>query len=791
MKKLQNQKSDPKKPFTGSPPSKKLKTGYVWLKVSPDDLWLKVRQGETIREALQETDVELGGDCGGLGKCGKCKVRVLSSIGPPSKAENDLLDEEELKQGIRLACHTKIEKDLVIYVGETEPEAEYFQILRSGYRPLLQLEPLIDKRSITLSPDLQNEGISDLNRIKLALGPEYQDLKASLHCLHTLPQMLKETRFHGAAVLHDNYLMAWQNWEKLNCHYGLAFDIGTSTLVGKLISLQDGSEIAAICRLNSQINYGTNVISRLQYIKEHSNGLERLHNLLIDDINHITKRLLEVGGLEPNDIFVAVAAGNTTMQHLFLNLSPLGIAEAPFSPVLTDGLIVKAADVGLQLHPEALLYMMPMKSGYIGGDLISVVLASGAAEQEDEIILGLDLGTNGEIFLGNRKRLMTCSAAAGPALEGARISRGMIAKAGAIEGVGFEEGDFHYMVIGNIKPKGICGSGLVDLVANLLELGIIDYEGLIGPPQERIGEGLSPRIIKRSGVNNFLVASPEESYDRKPLYLTQNDVRELQLAKGAIAAGIKTLMDEMGIGVQDIHRIYLAGALGNYVNPYSAMRIGLIPSVDPKIISSLGNAASTGASMVLLSKDYWHKANELADSIEHIELSTRLDFNQYFIEQLDFPRGKALDIHSEEVEDVMKTISVGEVMTRDFPTVPSTMAAKEIGTLARSTGHHGFPVLDEKERLFGVVTLADLERSLRSGTADLAVGKIATRAPLVAYPDQSLYEVLQATAEDYGRIPVVDRQDKSRLVGVLRRHDIIRAYRERLAQTRETGKGFS
>jgi len=791
MKQARNQKPGKKKQSIGSTPSEKHKARYFRLKVSPNDLWLKVRQGETVWEALQKAGVELGGECGGLGKCGKCKVKVLSSIGPPSREERELLNEEELRQGIRLACRTKIEKDLVIFTGEPEPDLEYFQILRSGYRPLLQLEPLVEKRLTILPPNLQDDGLSDLDRIKLALGPEYQDLKAPLYCLRTLPQTLEETQFHGAAVLHDNSLMAWQSREKMECQYGLVFDLGTTTLVGKLINLLDGSEVAAICRLNSQINYGSNVISRLQYVKEHTNGLGSLHSLLIEDINHIIKRLLEVGGLEPNDIFIAVAAGNTTMQHFLLGLPPLGIAEAPFSPVLTDGLMVKAADVGLQLHPESLLYMMPVKSGYIGGDLISVVLASGAAEQDDEIVLGLDLGTNGEIFLGNGKRLMTCSAAAGPAFEGARISHGMIAKAGAIEGVGFEEGDFHYMVIGNIKPTGICGSGLVDLVADLVELGIIDYQGLIRPPQEGIGAGLSPRIINRSGVNDFLVASAEESYDNRPIYLTQKDVRELQLAKGAVAAGIRTLMDEMGIGVQDIHRVYLAGALGNYVNPYSAMRIGLIPSVDPKIISSLGNAASTGASMVLLSKDYWHKANEIANFIEHVELSSRLDFNQYFIEQMDFPIGKALEIHREEVRDVMRTIRVGEVMTHDFPTLPATVAAKEINNLSRSTGHHGFPVLDKEGHLFGVVTLADLERALRSGKADLPVGEIATQATLVAYPDQSLYEVLQATAEDYGRIPVVDRQDKGRLLGVLRRHDIIRAYRERLAQIREAGNVFS
>jgi len=644
MKQPQNQKPERKKHPIESPSAKKRKTGYVWLNVLPDDLWLSIRQGETIWKALQKTDVELESDCGGLGKCGKCKVKVLSTIGPPTKAEKELLDEEELKQGIRLACRTKVNHDLVISTGEPGAEAEYFQILttshilKTGHLPILCLEPLVHKRLLTLPPNLPNEGLSDLDRIRMAIGPKHQHLKATIHCLRTLPEMLRRTKFSGAAVIHEECLMAWQDREEEHRNYGLVFDLGTSTVVGKLISLIDGGEAAVASCLNSQSKYGTNVISRLQYVREHTNGEVSLHHLLMEDLNQITTRLLKTGGLNPNDIFVAVAAGNTTMQHFLLALNPSGIAEAPFSPVLTDGLIVKAADVGLKLHPEALLYVMPAKSGYIGGDLISDILASGAWEQENEIILGLDLGTNGEIFLGNRKRLMTCSAAAGPALEGARISYGMIAKAGAIEGLSFEEGDLHYNVVGNIKPKGICGSGLVELVAALLQFGIIDYEGLIRPPQERAAEGLSLRIVKRSGVYNFLVASAEESYDRRPIYLTQKDVRELQLAKGAIAAGVRTLMDEMGIGTEGIHRVCLAGALGNYVSPCSAMRIGLIPRLDPEIVTSLGNAASTGASMVLLSKGYWRMANELANSIEHAELSSRLDFNQHFIEQMDFPK---------------------------------------------------------------------------------------------------------------------------------------------------------
>jgi uncharacterized 2Fe-2S/4Fe-4S cluster protein (DUF4445 family) len=643
-KKAWNQRPEEKKISSGSPPSKKRRTGYVWLNVLPDDLWLNIRKGKTIWEVVQKTDVKLEGDCGGLGKCGKCRVKVLSTIGPPSQAEKALLDEDELKQGIRLSCRTKVNHDLVISTEEPDTEAEYFQILTTSHileakhLPLMCFEPLVYKRLITVPHKLQNEGLSDLDRIRKVLAPKHRNLKAPIHCLRTLPEMLRRTQFRGVAVIHDNSMMAWQNPEEEQRSYGLVFDVGTSTVVGKLISLVDGSEVAVSSCLNSQTKHGADVISRLQYVKEHPKGLERLHNLLIRDLKQITASLLRTGGLNPHDIFVVVAAGNTTMQHLLLTLDPSGIAEAPFSPVLTDGLIVKAADIGLRLHPEALLHVMPMKSGYIGGDLIGVLLASGASEQEDEIILGMDFGTNGEIFLGNRKRLMTCSAAAGPAFEGAKISCGMIARAGAIEGVNFENGDFRYNIVGNIKPKGICGSGLVDLVAMLLQLGIIDSEGLLRSPQEKTAGSLNSRIINRSGVSAFLIASSEESYGHRPIYLTQKDVRELQLAKAAIASGVKTLMDEMGVRTEDIRRVYLAGALGNYINPHSAVRIGVLPRIDPEIVASLGNAASTGAAMVLLSKNYWQLANELADFIEHVELSSHPHFNQYFIENMDFPK---------------------------------------------------------------------------------------------------------------------------------------------------------
>ncbi|MFO8100705.1 MAG: ASKHA domain-containing protein [Dehalococcoidia bacterium] len=613
------------------------KTSMFSLHVLPQDIWLHVPKGITVYQALEENGIDTGGECGGLGKCGKCRMKVLTTLGPPTRAERELLTEELLKEGVRLACRTEVHKDLTISLEESEVDTGNYQILAVGHRPVFKLDPLVHKRLITMNPVKQDEWVSQTDRVKMLLGAEYENLKPTFHCLQAIPKKLEKTRYSGAAVIHEDYLLDWQGWKRGHSNYGMAFDIGTTTVVGKLINLDDGTELSVASCQNSQSRHGTNLISRFQYITENRHGLRNLQNLMISDMNEIIARLLKPVGLTSNDIYVAVAAGNTTMQHIALGVDPSRIAESPFLPVYTEGLVIKAADAGFDLHPEALFYMMPMKSGYIGGDLLSVILASGAAEQEDEMVLGIDLGTNAEIFLGNRQGFMACSAAAGPALEGARISSGMIASRGAIEAVRFEDGEIVYDVIGNVKPKGLCGSGLVDLIAVLLQIKIIDNEGLVCSPPGELGDKICSRIVEESGVKHFLIASAEESGTGKPLYLTQKDVRELQLAKGAIAAGTNTLRVEMGLDSSGIDRLYLAGALGNYVNPASAMRIGLIPSLEPRVVSSLGNAASTGASMALLSKSHWHKINLLSDSIKHIELSSRADFNDSFIDFMDFP----------------------------------------------------------------------------------------------------------------------------------------------------------
>ncbi|MBW2157681.1 MAG: DUF4445 domain-containing protein [Deltaproteobacteria bacterium] len=620
--------------------SKKVTKKMVWLNILPDDVWIKVRRGDTVYNALQNTEIELEKDCAGLGKCGKCKIRVITPLGKPSEETLELLDPDELERGIRLACQTKILRNLAIYTKELDDETEFFQILKHGHMPEVELDPLIERRQVSIPPPSLENSLSDVQRIREALGPEYQNLKTTYRCLFSLYKNLRATDFEGTAIIHNNCLVEWQPRDSIGGVFGLTFDLGTSTLVGKLVNLLEGQEVAVISRFNSQRKYGADVISRIQYIKGHPKGLVHLQKILIRDLNLITKRLLESFRLKQKDILVSVAAGNTTMQHFMLSLDPTGIAEAPFTPLITEGMTFRARDVGLRLHPDAMLYVMPAKSGYIGGDLIGFILSSGAAEQDDKLVLGLDLGTNSEIFLGNKSRMLTCSAAAGPALEGARISHGMIARAGAIESFRFEENDIFYNVIGNIKPKGLCGSGLVDLAALLLHHGIVDREGLICPPdQHKKRNSMTARVIQtqENEIHDFLLASPRDSLDGKPIVLTQKDIRELQLAKAAIASGIKILLKTMGAGIEDIDDVYLAGALGNYVHPLSAMRIGLLPKVNPEKIISLGNAASTGANMILLSKRYWERSAEIAADLEHLELSGHADFFDSFIEEMDFP----------------------------------------------------------------------------------------------------------------------------------------------------------
>ncbi|MCK4325799.1 DUF4445 domain-containing protein, partial [bacterium] len=390
---------------------------------------------------------------------------------------------------------------------------------------------------------------------------------------------------------------------------------------------------AVTSRINPQIIHGDDVISRINYIIAKDNGLEELHYLVVKVINEMINELCEKAKIERKNIYKMAVAGNSTMQHIFLKVSPENLGSIPFSLVVNEGIEVKAKKIGVEINPDGTCFLLPNIAGFVGGDMVSVILATGILESKD-IKLIVDIGTNGEIVLGNRDRLIAASAAAGPAFEGARISQGMRASSGAIEKVIINK-DVIINVIGDTPPSGICGSGLMDAVAEMLRIGIISKGGRISSQEElkgKVSDFILARIMTRNGQNDFLLGKGNE----RSIFITQRDVRELQLSKGGIKAGIRILKKILSIEDKDISEVLLAGAFGNFIRRSNAKRIGLIPDLPSEKIKFIGNAASSGAKLVLLSGDLEKKVDLISKKTEYIELSTRKDFQEEFVDAMGF-----------------------------------------------------------------------------------------------------------------------------------------------------------
>jgi uncharacterized 2Fe-2S/4Fe-4S cluster protein (DUF4445 family) len=425
--------------------------------------------------------------------------------------------------------------------------------------------------------------------------------------------------------------------------YGVAFDIGTTTVVAYLMDLTSGREIASASDLNPQGAYGEDLISRLSFTQEHPQGLEVLRQEIVALLNRLVEEAAARAGVRKEHIYEATVVGNVVMQHLFLGIDPQGLAAAPYAPVVRAGLSLRAEEVGLELVPQARVHLLPSIAGFVGADMVGVLLTV-LPQQSPEIQLIIDLGTNGEIALGSRERLLVCSTAAGPAFEGARIQHGMRSASGAIDRVRIGE-DVTCRVIDGGPALGICGSGLIDAVAGLLEQGLIDSSGRLLRDSE-LPPTVSPKLrhrLKGSAEDGngprFVLVPQQLSGTGADIFLTQQDIRELQLAKGAIYAGIQVLKRELGIEDQDICRVLLAGAFGTYVNTANAQRIGLIPPVPRERVQAIGNAAGFGAQIALLSSPERRIAELAARRAEHVRLSGRPDFQDDFLRALHFPRG--------------------------------------------------------------------------------------------------------------------------------------------------------
>jgi len=591
----------------------------------PFDRHTRVPPGTTVFSAAHWIGLPIDSTCGGRGTCGKCKVRVLDADMEVTTADHRQLRKDEIEGGWRLSCHARIYEDLICEVPQLlrVPKAATMGLSR-----LVIIDPNVRKVFLELAePDLHDQR-SDVARLRDALSAEGHDMIADVPVLRTLPKAIRDAEFKVTAVLAGEHLVAVEPGDTTEECFGVAFDVGTTTLVGTLMNLRTGMAAAVSSTLNGQAPFGADVISRISHAMNGAESLDELRTAVVSTMNGILDELYREARISPERTYEAVVVGNVTMLHLLFGIDPTPISMMPFTPTFMDAMSVPAREVGLKIHPEGYIQTLPALGAYVGADIVSGVLATGIA-REDKMRVFVDVGTNGEIVIGSSQRTLATAAPAGPAFEGSQIKCGMRATDGAIEGVTLGDTIELQVIGGDVPAQGLCGSGLVDAVAQLLNAGLLDHSGRMLSAAEAGAHPLADHLIEVEGVKAFLLA--------EGVYLSQRDVRELQFAKGSIATGIKVLMDILGVSATDLDEIFLGGSFGSYLNPESAKIIGLVPPVDVDKIIAVGNSAGEGAKIALLSYRERQVAFELPSRIEYVELSGRTDFNDSFVSVLRFP----------------------------------------------------------------------------------------------------------------------------------------------------------
>jgi uncharacterized 2Fe-2S/4Fe-4S cluster protein (DUF4445 family) len=598
----------------------------------------------SIFNAANWIGLPIDSTCGGRGTCGKCKVRILQGSDGITAADRKVFPDDDLADGWRLSCRAFAHSDTVCEVPRLmgQPKAALM-----GYDRHVLLDPNVHKIYLQLPrPSLEDQR-GDFARIRDALDEEGFEVSASLPLLRRLPRLLRESAWQVTAVVAGDELIGLEAGDTTDRSFGLAFDIGTTTVVGMLMDLRSGATAAVRSTLNGQAPFGADVISRISHAMMNEGGLAQLSDRIVATLNDLIEGLLAEAGVDREEVYEVVAAGNATMLHLLLRLDPEAIGVTPFIPVSDDMLRVRTSEIGLSINPMAQLHLFPHIGAYVGADLVAGLLATGLAQKEGVRLL-VDVGTNGEIVLGSAARTVATAAPAGPAFEGAQIKDGMRASDGAIEAISVSNGQMELQVIGDVTPLGLCGSGLLDAAAQLRLAGLLDSSGRFVDP-ERAASLASPELASRirrdeDGMRSFVLAWATESGHDRDIVLTQRDIRELQFAKAAIASGIDVVMRELGVEKEELVEIYLAGSFGSYINPQSARIIGLVPPIPVERIQAVGNAAGEGAKMALLSFREREVARSMPEIVEYHELSGRTDFNDAFISVLQFPELADLDL---------------------------------------------------------------------------------------------------------------------------------------------------
>jgi len=597
---------------------------------------VRVPYGVTLFDAASWNGIAIDSTCGGHGTCKKCRIRIADDPPAPSSLDIRAYTAQEIKDGWRLACRTAATRDIQVEVPPltTRPKAATVGVGRQ-----VILRPAVQKRYLELAEPSLADQASDAERVLAQLDD--LEPRIELAVLKTLGRTLREADYQVTAVVVDDVLIAVEPGDTTGRRFGIAFDLGTTTVVATLLDLTAGTPVAVESTLNKQQPFGADVITRISATMMDPGALDKLQNLARETLAELAQAVCALGGVAPHEVYEVAVAGNATMTHLVLGIDPEPLGVAPF--ILSTRLFpeVLAADLGLAgtAHPRGRAVVFPAFGAYVGGDITAGLLASGM-DRDARVRLFVDIGTNCEIVLGNREWLLATAAPAGPAFEGAAIRCGMRAADGAIEVVTMTPGDsdLKLKVIGDAEPQGLCGSGLVDAVTGLVRVGLLDSSGrFVSEDSAReVAPGLAGRLT-RIGQERVFVLHWRGAAAEDGIYLSQRDVRELQFAKAAIATGWQVLLEEAGLEAADVKQVLLAGSFGSYLSPASAIRIGLVPKVPVMRVVSAGNVAGEGAKMALLSLRERAGALALLEEVRYVELSDHAGFNDRFVGQLPFP----------------------------------------------------------------------------------------------------------------------------------------------------------
>jgi uncharacterized 2Fe-2S/4Fe-4S cluster protein (DUF4445 family) len=622
------------------------------IKFIPDNKEVEIETGSTIMDAAEKAGVSINSLCGGNGACGKCKVQV-----PDGKAHADMesinyLTKDEVKEGYVLACQARIYTDMEVIIPPearledeqilmdepimTYSQPEKLSVAKVPRDPLSFFEPLSQKIYLVLEEPSQTDNVSDIDRVIRGLRKktDYQNFEASFKCLRGLAETLRTSGWKVTATIARSSniwrILQIEPGDKSDHNFGLAIDVGTTTVVAQLVNMKSGAVIGVTGSHNLQAHYGADVISRMIYACNIDTGLNTLHVSIIENINGLIKTLTEQKGINKDDITAVVAAGNTTMSHLLLSLTPCSIRLDPYVPTAKIFPQINASEISIDINSNGIMETLPAVASYVGGDIVSGIISCRIADRPEIRVL-IDVGTNGEIAIGNNEWLVCCSASAGPAFEGGGISSGMRATRGAVQRVKIENGRVHYETIGKAKPRGLCGSGLIDTLSALITNQYIDSDGKFRSVTK------SERIIEKDGEPQFILAYSHETETGKDLTITESDIINLIRSKAAVFAAIKSLINYVGFKFEDIHTFYVAGGFGTYLDIPNAISIGLLPDIDIKKIQFVGNSSLMGARIGLLSVHALDRAAKIAAGMTNIELSTYQPFMDEYVGAMFLP----------------------------------------------------------------------------------------------------------------------------------------------------------